>query len=93
VTTLWLQIMGDSQQRQQIFLFSETSRPALGPNLPYIQLVQSSFYAVKQLAHEPDHFSDTIAEVRNKWRCTSNRTLYLPVVGKENSSCVFVVVG
>jgi hypothetical protein len=46
----------ESHQGLKIFLFTITSRPALGPTQPPIQWVQGAlFLEVKQPGHEADH--------------------------------------
>jgi hypothetical protein len=65
----WLQISGqavDSRKRQEIFLYSTASRPALGSIKPSIQWVLRALYqGLKQPGREADHSSPFSAEVIN----------------------------
>jgi hypothetical protein len=55
-----------------IFLFTTTSRTALGPTKPPIQWVPGALsLGVKQLRHEADHSPPSSAEVENVWSYTS----------------------
>jgi hypothetical protein len=55
-----------SPQRQDIFLYSTASRPALGPTQPSIQWVQEALSPRdKRLGHEADHSPSSSAEVKN----------------------------
>jgi hypothetical protein len=50
------------------FLFSTSSRPAVGPIQPPIQWVPGALsLGVKWLGHEADHSSPTSAEVKKIW--------------------------
>jgi hypothetical protein len=49
----------------------KTSRPALGPAQPVIELVPGLFSEVKWLGREVSHSSPSSAEVKNEWSCTS----------------------
>jgi hypothetical protein len=52
------ELVFDSQQGQEMFLFSITSRLALGSTQPLIQLVPGAdFLGVKWLGHESDNSS------------------------------------
>jgi hypothetical protein len=54
----------DSQQGQEIFLFSTASRPAMGSIKPPIHLYWCKFPpGVKQPAHETDHSPASSAEI------------------------------
>jgi hypothetical protein len=57
----------NSQQRQEIFLFFETSRPALGPIRSSIELVER----VKRSGSEADNSPQFSAEVNNDCSYTS----------------------
>jgi hypothetical protein len=61
------QVLGfNSQQEQEISLFSIPSRPALGPTQPPTQWIPwGCFSGVKQLGHEADHSPLSSAEVKN----------------------------
>jgi hypothetical protein len=64
----------NSQQGQEIFLFSIASRQALGPTQPPIQWVLGAvFFDVKQQGHEASHSTPPGAEVniREWWSCIS----------------------
>jgi hypothetical protein len=56
----------DSQQGQEIFLFSTVFRLALEPTQPPIQWVLGTLsLGVKWQGHEADHSFPSIAEVKN----------------------------
>jgi hypothetical protein len=68
VTRLWAEQLGfNPQQGLGFFHLATTSSSALGPSKPLIQWV----LGVKQLGHEVDHSSPTIATVKDAWSCTS----------------------
>jgi hypothetical protein len=66
--------MGDpgfeSRKGQEIFVFSKTSRPALGPTLPFNGKL-APFLGVKQSGREVDHLTPPTAEVKNDWSYNS----------------------
>jgi hypothetical protein len=56
----------DCWQGQEIFLFSITSRPALGSTYPPIPWVPRAVYlGIKQLGDEADHSSPSSAKVKS----------------------------
>jgi hypothetical protein len=58
--------------RGKIFLLFTSSRPALGPTNPTIQLVPGALSpGVKRQRHEVDHLPPTSAVVKNTWICIS----------------------
>ena len=57
----------DSQQGQEIFLFSRASRLALLTTQPPFQCILE----VKQPVYEADHRPPSSIEVKNVWSCTS----------------------
>jgi len=62
----------NSWQRQGIFLFATTSKPALGPNQPPIEGVQGApSLWVEWLGHGVDHSPSSNAKVKNAWSYTS----------------------
>jgi hypothetical protein len=62
----------DSQWGLGIFLFTTTSRTALGPTQPPIQWVPGALsLGVKRLGHEADHSPPSSAKVKNVWSYTS----------------------
>jgi hypothetical protein len=61
---------GSSPGRVKNFLFSKSSRPALGSTQPPIQWVPG----VKRLGREVDHSPPTSAEVKKMWTYTSTPT-------------------
>jgi hypothetical protein len=48
----------------------KTSRPALGPAQPVIELVPELFSDVKRPGREVSHSSPSSAVVKNEWSCT-----------------------
>jgi hypothetical protein len=55
-----------------IFLYTTTSRTALGPTQPPIQWVPGALsLGIKQLGHEADHSPPSSAQVKNVWSYTS----------------------
>jgi hypothetical protein len=57
-----------SPGRVKNFLSSTSSRPALGPTQPHIQLVPGALSpGVKRPGREADHSPPTSAEVKNTW--------------------------
>jgi predicted membrane channel-forming protein YqfA (hemolysin III family) len=62
----------NSQWGLGIFIFTTTSRTALGPMQPPIQWVPGTLsLGVKQLGHEADHSLPSSAKVKNAWSYTS----------------------
>jgi hypothetical protein len=62
----------DSQRGLGIFLFTTTSRIAVGPTQPHIQWVPGALaLGVKRPGNEADHSPPSSAEVKNEWSCTS----------------------
>jgi len=76
----------DSQQGQEIFLFSKESRPSLRPTLPPAQRIPEVLSSkVKRPGREADHSPPSSAEVKNEWSC--NPFPYTPswhVLGQFN---------
>lgn len=60
-----------TDEGQEMLLYSETSKPTVGPTQPPIQWVQR----VRSLVNEADHSPPSITEVKNNWRYTSIRPL------------------
>jgi hypothetical protein len=61
-----------SPGRVKKFLFSTSSRPALGPTQPPIEWVPGALSpGVKQTGHEADHSPPASAEVKKTWIYTS----------------------
>jgi hypothetical protein len=56
-----------SRLGQEIFLFSKTSKPGLGPTQPPIKFVP----AFLRYGIEVDHLPPSSAEVKNEWSYTS----------------------
>jgi hypothetical protein len=78
----------DSQQGQEIFLYSTASRPALSPTQPHIQWYRVLSAGVKRPGREGDHSPPASAEVKNggaipalphtsSWRNYARGQLYL----------------
>jgi hypothetical protein len=54
----------NSQQGEDIFVFSKVSRPAVRPTQPSIQWVRVLFFSgVKWLGHDADHSPQSNAEI------------------------------
>jgi hypothetical protein len=67
-----LDVQGSIPGRGKIFLFSEASRPALGPIQPPIEWVPGALsLGVKRPGREADHSPPTSAEVKKTWIYTS----------------------
>jgi len=61
----------ESQRRHEIYLFSKTTRPPLGPNQAPIQwLPGASSLGIKQLGHETEHANPPSVKVKNQRCCT-----------------------
>jgi hypothetical protein len=79
----------DSLQRLRIFLFTTTSRPALGPTQSPIQCVSRVLsLGVKRSRREADHSHPSSADVKNSWRYTSIPLMCLPGVVISQSTAV-----
>ena len=80
----------ESQKVLRIFIFSETSIPALGYTQRCTQWVPEFFSGVKWLGREPDH-SPSSAEVRlrNEWSCTPTPPIRLQGVDRGNIAFTF----
>jgi hypothetical protein len=64
----------ESRQVLRIFLFTTTSRPALGPTQPPTQWVPGALsLEVKRPGSEANHSLSSNAEVKNAWSCISRR--------------------
>jgi hypothetical protein len=70
-------------QGQEIFLFSKTSRPALGTTQPPVGN-GASFSGLKWPGREVDHSPPPGAEVKNEWSCTFDLPICLHGVDREN---------
>jgi hypothetical protein len=68
--------------RSKIFVFSETSRPALGPTQPPMYV--GSFPGIKRLGREVDHSPTPNAGVKNAWSYTATPPISLHGMGREN---------
>jgi hypothetical protein len=77
---LWLR----SQERQEIFLASETSRPTLEPMQPPFNWASVFFPGIKQLELEGNHSSPSNAEVKTEWSCTSAVPIHLHGVDRDS---------
>jgi len=58
-----------TDEGQEMFLYSKTSRQTVGSTQPPIQWVQRT----PSLANEANHSPPSSTEVKNNWRCTSIR--------------------
>jgi len=66
-----------SQQKPEILLSSETSRP-MGPTQPHIKWVPGALTSgAKTFECENDHSPSSRVEVRNVWSCISTLTIHL----------------
>jgi hypothetical protein len=61
----------NSGRPKNFFLFSETSRPVVGPTQPPIQLAKELFPGTKRPVREADHSDPSSAKVMNKRSSTS----------------------
>jgi len=62
----------ESQQHQDGFLFSDTSRPVLGPIKPPIQWEKGALsLEVKRTGREADHLPPSSVDNKNNWSSTS----------------------
>jgi hypothetical protein len=75
----------ESQQGQNIFLFSKMSRTALGP-IP--SSLPCSFLGVKRPGREVDYSPSSSAEVMNEWSYYLN-SLYVPSWHKHEHIYLF----
>jgi hypothetical protein len=73
-----IRVLGfDSWQGLGIFLFTTTSRMALGPTQPPIQWVPGVLsLGVMQLGHEANHSPPSSAKVKNVWSYTSTPPMF-----------------
>jgi hypothetical protein len=62
---------------KEVFLFSKTLVPALGPTQLLIQLVLGSFLGVKLLGHGADQSPLSGSEVKKEWSYASTPFLYV----------------
>ena len=67
----------ESRDGQKIFLFSKTSRRALGSTKPPVQWASKSYLGGKAAGAAS-------AEVKNEWRYTSTPPLYLYAVDRDS---------
>jgi hypothetical protein len=75
----------DSRRGLGIFLFSSTSRPALGPP----SLLSNGYRGllppgVKRPGREADHSHPSNAEVKNAWHCTSTPSTSCLIKHRDN---------
>ena len=68
----------------QIFLFSKTPRPALGPSQPPIQRVPGLFFGGTASWAWSNHSSTNSTKVKNEWTCTCMPPISLHSVVREN---------
>jgi hypothetical protein len=65
-------VQSSSPSRVKNFLFSTSSRPALGPTQPPIQWILGALSpGIKRQGHDADHSPPTSAEVKKMWIYTS----------------------
>jgi len=93
----------ESLWRQEIFILSKTSKPALGPTNGY----RSSYPGIKEEGLEAKYSLPSIAEVKNEWHFTSalrhsvgkehTRISYLYTLlftsSRFNNQCIKITVG
>jgi hypothetical protein len=65
----------ESRQGQEVFLFSETSTPAVGPPTLLFSGYPGSFLGAPVC--EVNHTRPSGIEVKNEWNCTSTPSVYL----------------
>jgi hypothetical protein len=83
--TDWLFWGLNSDSGKQFFLFSTTSRLAVGTTQPLVQWVPGFFpVGVKLLECDVNHSPPSSAEVKNVWTHTSTPPTCLHVVDREN---------
>jgi len=67
----------DSWREMGMFLFTNASRPALGPTQPPMQQIPGALsLAVKRPGREAEQSPPRSAEVRNAWNYTSTPPLH-----------------
>ena len=83
--------MFDSRQRQEIFVFSKTSKPALGPtHLPTQWVPGAISPGVKRPGRDVNHLPPSTAEVKNEWSYTSAPPICLHGVDEHNFILAFL---
>lgn len=80
----------ECQYGQDIFLFSGTSRSAVGTTHFPIQWVPGFFPGVNRPGREVNHSPPSSDDVRNKWSCTSTALICLNDVYRENFAFAFL---
>jgi hypothetical protein len=89
-----------SKQRQDIFLFCNTRRPALGPTQPPTHRVRRSLsFRIKWPGHKAEHSIASSDEVKNEWSHNSplletylqNTQAFVECIGKKNTVCIFII--
>jgi len=81
---------------QEIFLFFQMSRLALGSSHPPIQWEPGATFAVAMGGYWPgyevDHSSLSNAEVKDKWYCTSTPPICLHTVERRNFTFILTLM-
>jgi hypothetical protein len=68
----------ESRQGLGIFLFTTSSRPALGPTQPPVKWIPGTLsVGVKRPGRETDHSPPSSAEVKNSWSYIANSPIRL----------------
>ena len=83
--------MFDSRQKQEIFVFPRTSKPALKPtHLPTPRIPGVLSPVVKRPRREANHSPPPGAEAGNEWSYTSAPPICLHGVDEDNFTLVFL---
>jgi hypothetical protein len=68
----------NSQQEQEIFLYSKTLKPDLGPIHPPVDCIIGFFLpTVKQPGYDANHSYSLSSKVKNAWNYTGTGAMYI----------------
>jgi hypothetical protein len=66
------ELLFDSQESQELFLFNKASKPALGPTHPPIQCAPAALsLEIIAAGHQADHSPLSNSSIQNEWNYTS----------------------